>query len=118
MLYNCAGTSTTLTIGDNMYNEHTHGPNCGCGHGREEGDAITLTLEDDTEVICNVLCYFKIEDIEYVALLQQGTVEVLLYRFKEECGEIDIQNIYSDEEYSLATSAFHDLMDEENKFHE
>ena len=65
---------------------------CGCGvncnedhendHDELEFDEmedfgmIHLTLDDDTELDCNVLGLFEVEDYEYIALLPEGEEEV------------------------------------------
>ena len=55
-------------------NLHQHdedcGCDCGCGHDHEHEDGyqtITLTLEDDSEMVCIVLGIFECEDQEYIA---------------------------------------------------
>ena len=81
---------------------------------------VTLTLEDDSEVVCAVLNIFSApNDREYFALLpldedgknQDG--EVYLYRYSEtENGQPMLANIEEDEEYETAAEAFNELLDQ------
>lgn len=81
---------------------------------------ISMTLEDGTELVCDVVAIFPVDGIDYIALLPSDSVEgfeedeVFLYRFKElEDDEIDLQQIESDEEYEKVADAFDQLLDEE-----
>ena len=62
--------------------EHEHDPKhecgCGCGHEHdhdhedcccEDADMIYLTLDDDTELECQILGVFEVGEQEYIALL-------------------------------------------------
>ena len=84
----------------------------------EEEMTVTLTLDDDSEIECVVLNIFSAGDREYIALLpmegadsEEG--EVYLYRYYEENGQPNLDNIDSDEEYEIAADAFDELMDTE-----
>ena len=85
----------------------------------EDGDlTVTLTLEDDTLLECDVLYRFPIGDQQYIALAPvEGTSHsgnVYLYRFAEdEDGEPVLSMIESDEEYEIAADRFDELLDEE-----
>ena len=80
---------------------------------------VTLTLDDDTEVVCAVLNIFPAPNgREYIALLpldengenQDG--EVYLYRYEEtDNGQPALANIEEDEEYEIAADAFDELLD-------
>ena len=85
----------------------------GCGSSDEEHRTITLTMDDNTEVVCAILTIFPVEDKEYIALLpldengQNQTGEVYLYVFsRTEAGDPMLANIESDEEYEKAALAF------------
>ncbi|WP_425446414.1 DUF1292 domain-containing protein [Dethiothermospora halolimnae] len=90
--------------------EH-HDGDCGCGHDHEheEVEVMYITLDDDTELECYVLGNFEVEDIEYIALVPDNDDRVLLYRYKEVDGEIELENIESDDEFEIATEAFYEL---------
>ncbi|MBS6561262.1 MAG: DUF1292 domain-containing protein, partial [Clostridiales bacterium] len=80
-------------------------------------DMITLTLEDDSEIQCEVLAIFPAGDKQYIALLPEGSDdvegEVYLYGYKElENNQIELVNIEDDEEYEIVADAFDELLDE------
>ena len=86
----------------------------------EEMDQITLTLEDDSELLCDVIATFPVTikgtEQMYVALLPTDAgedAEIFLYRFSEDGDEIDIQNIEDDEEFEIVADKFDELLDEE-----
>ena len=85
----------------------------------DEEMTVTLTLDDGTELECVVLTIFEAADKEYIALLpldeegQNHDGEVYLYRYYEENGQPNLDNIDSDEEYEIAADAFDELMDTE-----
>ena len=60
-----------------------HGENCNCEEGLDH-DQVTLTLEDGTEVVCDIIAVFPCGEKEYIALLPQNggdEGEVYLYQF-------------------------------------
>ena len=80
-------------------------------------DIITLTLEDDSELECEVLAIFPAGDKQYIALLPKGSDdiegEVYLYGYKElENDQIELVNIEDDDEYEIVADAFDELLDE------
>lgn len=86
---------------------HSHDEDCGCGHDHEEMDVIYLTLDDDTELECEVLGIFEVEDKEYIALLPLEEEEVLLYEYVElEDEEFDLLPIDDENEFELISEAF------------
>lgn len=97
------------------------GGDCGsCGSTcitPEGGASVTLTLDDGSELECAILTIFPAGDREYIALLplnengQNEDGEVFLYRFSEENGEPQLDNIEDDEEYEIVADAFDELLD-------
>ena len=85
---------------------------------------VILTMDDDTEVVCEILDIFKIDEKdeqEYIALLPESddpdNTDVYIYRFfEDEDGEPHIDNIETDEEYDRAADAFDALMDLDDDF--
>ena len=81
---------------------------------------VTLTMEDDSEVECQILTIFDVDDKDYIALLplnesgepnQDG--DVFLYRFfEDEDGEPSLENIEDDDEYEMVADRFDELLDE------
>ena len=86
---------------------HQHDEDCGCGHDHDEMDVIYLTLDDDSELECEVLGIFEVEDKEYIALLPLEEEEVLLYEYVElEDEEFDLLPIEDEKEFELISEAF------------
>ena len=78
---------------------------------------VTLTLEDDSELLCGVVAIFPVEDKDYIALdrLDQEADEVFLYRLKHnDIEDIVLENIEDDEEFESASNAFDELLDEKD----
>ena len=77
---------------------------------------VTLTLEDDSELLCGVVAIFQVEDKDYIALdpLGREANEVFIYRFKHnDIEDLVLENIEDDKEYELAGNAFDGLLDDE-----
>ena len=81
---------------------------------------VSMTLEDGTELECDVIAIFPVDDKDYIALLPNKTVEgfdeneVFLYRYAElEGDDIELTQIESEEEYEAVADAFDELLDEE-----
>ena len=83
-------------------------------------DQVTLTLDDDSELVCDVIATFPAtvngKEQMYIALLPENATpesEIFLYRFLEDGEDIDLQNIEDDEEFEIVSDAFDELLDEE-----
>lgn len=78
---------------------------------------ITLTLDDGTDLICEVVSIFEADNKDYIALLpinnaEDEEVEMMLFRYKEfDDEEISIENISTDEEFEIALSVFDNLIE-------
>ncbi|MBE5946456.1 MAG: DUF1292 domain-containing protein [Lachnospiraceae bacterium] len=91
-------------------------------NNNEEFDeaTVSMTLEDGTELECDVIAIFPVNGRDYIALLPNKVIdgyeenEVFLYRYSE-IGEdnIDLSQIESEEEYEAVADAFDELLDEE-----
>ena len=80
----------------------------------EECDQITLTLEDGSDLVCDVISVFPVNDKNYIALLPSNDdpdAEIFLYRFIENGEEIELENIEDDEEFDMVSDAFDELLD-------
>ncbi|MBO4695888.1 MAG: DUF1292 domain-containing protein [Lachnospiraceae bacterium] len=79
-------------------------------------DTVTLYLDNDEEVECDVIAIFPARDGEYIALAPQNNEEgqVYLYRFSETEDESSpkLDNIEDDEEFEEVSEAFYEYMDE------
>ena len=77
---------------------------------------VTLTLEDDSELLCGVVAIFPVEDKDYIALdsLEQETDGVFLYRLKHKnIEDLVLENIEDEKEFESASNAFNELLDDE-----
>lgn len=88
--------------------------NCGSNCGCEDEKFITLILDNDEELKCSVLEIFEIEENDncYIALLPVEQSEVFMYRYIEEGEGFVLENIESDEEFSIVEEAFFSIFDE------
>ena len=80
----------------------------------EECDQITLTLEDGSDLVCDVISVFPVKDKNYIALRPSNDdpdAEIFLYRFIENGEEIELENIEDDEEFDMVSDAFDELLD-------
>ena len=88
----------------------------------EEDDdlRVTLTMDDGSDVECEILTIFDAGDQDYIALLplddqdepnEDG--EVFIYRYFEgPKGEPSLENIEDDEEYEAVADRFDELLDD------
>ena len=86
---------------------------CGCGH-HHDNHQLTLTLEDGSEKICDVLATFELEEKNYIVLLAQGEELAYIFIFNEdENGDISLDNIESDDEFEKVHDEYRRLFLEE-----
>lgn len=80
----------------------------------EELDQITLTLEDNTELVCDVIAYFPCDGKNYVALLpvDDPDSDFFLYRYEERGDDIELFDIEDDDEFDAASDAFDEMLDD------
>ena len=81
---------------------------------------VTLTLDNDEELECDVLTIFSAGTHEYIALLpldENGEAnesgDVFIYRYEEIDGERNLSNSEEVEEYDAAADAFDEWLDEQ-----
>jgi uncharacterized protein YrzB (UPF0473 family) len=81
----------------------------------EELDQVTLTLEDGSEMVCDVIAYFPCGDKNYVALLpvDDPDSDFFLYGYKEVGDEVELIDIEDDDEFEAVSDAFDELLDEQ-----
>ncbi len=81
---------------------------------------VTLELEDGSEIDCDIVMIFSVEEQDYIALVQREEeekeeAEVLFYRYSEdEEGTPSLDNIETDEEFETVADVFDQLLDEED----
>lgn len=81
---------------------------------------VTLDLDDGSQVECEILTIFTVNEQDYIALLplddagepnEEG--EVYIYRYSEdEEGNPSLENIQDDDEYEAVSDRFDELLDE------
>ena len=80
---------------------------------------VTITLEDDSEIECEVLTIFEVEEQDYIALLHDNGEEdgeIFIYRyFEDEDGEPGLDNIETQEEFDMFQKCLTVLLKTENK---
>jgi uncharacterized protein YrzB (UPF0473 family) len=80
---------------------------------------VTLTLDDGTDMECEVLCIFPVGEKDYIALVPVDRTddedsEIFLYQFIEhDNDEIELLNIENDDEFEAVSDAFDEMMDSE-----
>lgn len=84
---------------------------------QEEFETVTLTLDDDKEIECQILTVFTVEEQDYIALMPLEEFDgeegiIFLYRYFDDEEEPRLEVIESDEEYDKAADAFDAAMDE------
>ncbi|MBR3833889.1 MAG: DUF1292 domain-containing protein [Lachnospiraceae bacterium] len=85
-----------------------------------EDATVSMTLDDGTELECDVIAIFEVDGRDYIALLPDKVIdgyeenEVFLYRYEELEGEdINLEPIDNEDEYEAVADAFDELLDEE-----
>lgn len=87
-----------------------------------ESLTVTLTLENDEELECDVLTIFEVDGQQYIALLplnddgESGDGQIYLYRLTDngEEEEPGLENILDDEEFDRVSEAFNEWMEEQD----
>ncbi len=84
---------------------------------------VTLDMDDGSEVTCEILTIFDLDEQDYIVLLpieQDGNAwgdddTVYIYRyFEDEEGTPSLDNIQSDEEYEKVAKRFDELLEEDD----
>lgn len=82
-------------------------------------DTITLYLDNNAEVECDILAIFPIKQQFYIALMPQTPVEgyepgeYFLYRYQSDGENVELSEIESDDEWEAVEDKFEELLDEE-----
>ncbi len=81
-------------------------------------DQVTLYLDDDSELLCDIIAIYPCGDKQYIALVPADADEdadVFLYRFEGDpdgdAEDLKLIDIESDEEFELASDAFDEFLD-------
>ena len=86
----------------------------------DENQTIDLVLDDGTSMTCDVIGLFEVDDVEYIALAEPGSDNILIYIYEEIGDEVSLKNIEDEEEYQAIADEFMELFsdlfeDEEQK---
>lgn len=81
---------------------------------------VTLTLDDNSEVECQILTIFDLDEQNYIVLMPEegedddtDESEVYIYRyFEDDDGNPSLENIENDNEYEAVAEHFEELLDE------
>ncbi len=74
----------------------------------ENEEYVTITLEDETEMQCEVVGVFNALEREYIALLPKDKKDTIIYRYSEnEDGESILDVINGDEEFNAVVKEFY-----------
>ena len=74
---------------------------------------VTLTLDDDSELVCGVVAIFPVQEKDYIALLLLGAedAQVYLYRFKHNGDEdLELENIEDDADFEAVADEYDALV--------
>ena len=76
---------------------------------------VTLDLDDGSQLECQILTIFDVDNQNYIALVPVDIdEEVIFYRyFEDEEGNPSLENIDSDDEFDAVSDRFDELLDEE-----
>lgn len=92
--------------------ENECGCECGHEHKHEAMPLITIALDDNTKLECNVAGVFSYNDKDYIALIPVDEEEALFYTYEELDEEMVMNNIQDDEEYEKIEDYFFQITGE------
>lgn len=100
----------------NGEHNHSHGLHEGCQcndnhHGNM--DMIYLTLEDGSELKCEVVVVYEVEDKEYMVLLPEGGNNVFLYEYEESEEGPKLSIIEDDNEFNKVAEVYNSMIEGE-----
>jgi uncharacterized protein YrzB (UPF0473 family) len=82
----------------------------------EKDEHITIEYDDGTVKEWAVVGVFDAEGREYIALLDEDTEEIYLYRYiQTDEDSYDIDEIPTDEEFDMAYDVFEEILEEKEE---
>lgn len=84
---------------------------------QNELGTVTLYLDNDETIECQILCVLDVNEQQYIALLppdEEGSEEspVYIYRYTQDAdGEPGLESIEDDEEYEAVCDAYDEWLD-------
>lgn len=104
--YNNENEDKTCEVCDHEVEE-----DCCCDD--EEPQMVNVVFEDESELPCEILGTYEVDDKEYMILLPENKDEVFIYRYEPENGEgKELVLIEDDEEYKKAADAYYKLIED------
>ncbi|MCR1898521.1 DUF1292 domain-containing protein [Irregularibacter muris] len=94
--------------------DHDHGE-CQChgDHHHEDAEMMYLTLEDGSELECEIVVGFEVDGKDYIVLLPEGEETVFIYGYQEtEEGPV-LSVIEDDDEFEKVAEVYDAMLDEE-----
>lgn len=86
-------------------------------------DTISLILDNNVEIECDILAIFEVKKQFYIALIPQTPIkgyessEYFLYRYQSDGKNVELSDIESDEEWETVEDKFEELLDEDEFNH-
>ncbi|MDO4477792.1 MAG: DUF1292 domain-containing protein [Lachnospiraceae bacterium] len=85
----------------------------------EDLGTVTLTLDNDEELECEILAIYPAGEHQYIALqpmtdddgIDEENIFIYRYIYKGEDVDAELENIEDDDEYELAVDAFDEILD-------
>lgn len=75
----------------------------------DENQTIDLVLDDGTSMTCDVIGLFEVDDVEYIALAEPESDNILIYIYEEIGDEVSLKNIEDEDEYQAIADEFMEL---------
>lgn len=75
----------------------------------DENQTIDLVLDDGTSMTCDVIGLFEVDDVEYIALAEPESDNILIYIYEEIGDEVSLKNIEDEYEYQAIADEFMEL---------
>ena len=75
-----------------------------------EENKITLEFDDGVVLNCEIMGLFEVKDVEYIALLEEETEDVYLYRYIAQGDDFELGDIPEDE-FDEVSAEFDAIMD-------
>ncbi len=81
---------------------------------QEVNNKITLDYEDGSSVECEILGVFEANGAEYIALYDEESEDIILYRYIENGEEFELEDI-PEEDFDAVSEVFEAIMEQEEE---
>ncbi len=82
-------------------------------HHNDNKKIMYLTLEDGSELKCEVVVELEVDGKEYIVLLPEGGERVFLYKYKETDEGPELSIIEDDNEFDKVAEVYEEMMEEQ-----